>query len=1271
MMKKLVNFILIVIFLVSTGWAQEPIGKQVKQKSMRSERVKEIAKEPVSPGFLPEFYSSFNQMPSLAKSAASYTLSQLSSMNYRDMVNILVTIEWNDISDLFKWTSGAISFYSDRNRINYIISEVKTRGSQFTNSDNKGIPTLIEVLRSGFYLAFYNKYSSTNYLNSRSYHDTCIPSMLAIINNPNFRLGSNSQDKMVRALGLYIANASANVNVINALVPLLRDFNANINNYINVRAKAAAIWQVGSGLHYDLCIDYLYHNSDAKKSPFYQRINNFLEEVYKIAEHGTVRDNYEYLINNAVYWTARFSQFVNGNRPNRTLTDAIRLYGKWVMPSVEAARGIVNYFKGIDYYGRSINFSQVKAELKQQLLPNKAVFENGKIIFNYGGNVNHQKIKKLYWAQREVRAHFHRTIVGDKVLEPNNTDKVLTVVIYNNPKEYEFNRILNNLSTNNGGIYIESRGTFYTYERTPQQSIYTLEDLFRHEFTHYMQGRFIEPGLFGGSLYANDRVTWFDEGGAEFFAGSSRLNDVRTRKAMVRGIASNVNERMTLSQVLSARYADGFKFYKYAFAFVDYMYKHRLDIYLNLKNHLQRNDAAAFDRYVNSLKADAALNTAYMNHLSHLKANYNSYVDPSTSDDYLTAYPNYSNTNIVNDINRVASLAGTTFKVTDTNNFDIIRVEGHYTGTRSRGVVADWKDINSKVNGFLRSLTNLSWKGYKTYTCYFKNYKVNSSGNYEYDIVFEGLTTETGSSQNQLPVAVINGPNAGKTGQNLSFNSNGSNDPDGSIVKYTWNFGDGTTSNKQNVSHIFTTAKTYTVKLTVKDNRGAISFITKSVTISDTISSGGGYITHETENNNDFHTANGPIGKKIIVNGIFNQNDGNDYYFFNTSRAGKIDIKVKVNGTDAANWLLYKETDKNNYVAFATTGLPVLTGSYNAPAAGKYFLVVYTWKKGGNYTVELDGVIKTGKNIAPVAKANGPYITPVNKNLIFSSEGSKDRDGLIKSYSWNFGDGTSSKKANPSHTYSQIGNYKVVLTVTDNLGLKSSDTANVTVDNYIIAETEVNDESSLANGPVGNGIKVSGSFKSNVENDYYYFEITSTNIIDIEVILNGNAQANWLLYHESNLNQYVAYPKNGLKGSYKPLRTGKYYLVVYNFNGGSGVTYEMIVKGGLKKDGTNNNKLLSKVPEEFELYNAYPNPFNPETRINFSVAEKSWVKITVYNMIGEVVKELVNKPSMNPGKYNVIWDGTNQNNEKVASGIYIYNFRSKKFSKSKKVILLK
>src|SRR5438876_5474600 len=88
-------------------------------------------------------------------------------------------------------------------------------------------------------------------------------------------------------------------------------------------------------------------------------------------------------------------------------------------------------------------------------------------------------------------------------------------------------------------------------------------------------------------------------------------------------------------------------------------------------------------------------------------------------------------------------------------------------------------------------------------------------------------------------------------------------------------------------------------------------------------------------------------------------------------------------------------------------------------------------------------------NQAPVARATAtPASGYAPLSVSFSSALSSDSDGSIQSYSWLFGDGTTSTLANPSHTYSTKGNYTATLVVTDNGGLSSpAATVAITVNN--------------------------------------------------------------------------------------------------------------------------------------------------------------------------------------------------------------------------------
>jgi hypothetical protein len=96
----------------------------------------------------------------------------------------------------------------------------------------------------------------------------------------------------------------------------------------------------------------------------------------------------------------------------------------------------------------------------------------------------------------------------------------------------------------------------------------------------------------------------------------------------------------------------------------------------------------------------------------------------------------------------------------------------------------------------------------------------------------------------------------------------------------------------------------------------------------------------------------------------------------------------------------------------------------------------------------------------------------------------------------------------------------------------------------------------------------------------------------------------------------------------------------------------------------------SVIPEEFTLEQNYPNPFNPNTTINFTLSSESNVKLSVYDMTGKLIKELIST-SMQIGNHNIEWDGTDDSGGKVGAGVYLYQLQTNNFSESRKMILMK
>ncbi|MDD4232370.1 MAG: choice-of-anchor J domain-containing protein [Candidatus Cloacimonetes bacterium] len=104
--------------------------------------------------------------------------------------------------------------------------------------------------------------------------------------------------------------------------------------------------------------------------------------------------------------------------------------------------------------------------------------------------------------------------------------------------------------------------------------------------------------------------------------------------------------------------------------------------------------------------------------------------------------------------------------------------------------------------------------------------------------------------------------------------------------------------------------------------------------------------------------------------------------------------------------------------------------------------------------------------------------------------------------------------------------------------------------------------------------------------------------------------------------------------------------------------------------GSSDNNDVNAPVVKTELKGNYPNPFNPETTIRYSVKDNGPVSLEIYNLKGQLVKRLVNTEKA-AGEHTVIWNGTDMNNRNVSSGVYFYKMTSGKYSASKKMIMMK
>ena len=94
------------------------------------------------------------------------------------------------------------------------------------------------------------------------------------------------------------------------------------------------------------------------------------------------------------------------------------------------------------------------------------------------------------------------------------------------------------------------------------------------------------------------------------------------------------------------------------------------------------------------------------------------------------------------------------------------------------------------------------------------------------------------------------------------------------------------------------------------------------------------------------------------------------------------------------------------------------------------------------------------------------------------------------------------------------------------------------------------------------------------------------------------------------------------------------------------------------------------IPETIALHQNYPNPFNPITSLRYDLPEQAQVTLTVYDMLGRVVTQLVNTVQ-DAGYRSVQWNATDMHGKPVSAGVYLYQIQTGEFIQTRKMVLLK
>lgn len=503
----------------------------------------------------------------------------------------------NSSALLFGTNSDNYRLWSDAN-VKAIADAIAARANTFTTNQQQGVLSLLGAIRAAYYVQFYSNGGLASYSNAT--HQAVGDATAKIANTEAFLAddGGAVADAVFKS-----ANGSQTAGF----------FFDRILAYANKAIAAGDSFKTETNLYALNNMYVMMFRHNANQVPNWVSVvqsspSTKLDPLKNLTTYlnftlGFDGGRYAYIAQNAVYEFTRFMvysqhrDYVDAQIPAITNT-----YAKFSAPWMAVAINL-NYYRPDECAKFNMCKASLVGELKAKAFPNTFTFDDGNVVLHTA--VSKAKAQQLYHAMKQVEAQYKRITQHTTPLN-GDPNQVLTMYVYGTRTEYEnYHPFLFNLDTNNGGIYIETTGTFYTYERTVRESIYTLEELLRHEYVHYLSSRYTIPGMWGQApYYTNERLTWFEEGIAEFFAGATQADGILFRKNKIQGIVNDGANRMAVSDIVKAKYGD-FRFYDYATALSYYLNEKRPQDFAGLFNSLRNGDVGAFDAITANLSASA------------------------------------------------------------------------------------------------------------------------------------------------------------------------------------------------------------------------------------------------------------------------------------------------------------------------------------------------------------------------------------------------------------------------------------------------------------------------------------------------------------------------------------------------------------------------------------------------------------------------------------------------------------------------------------------
>ena len=589
-----------------------------------------------------------------AQTPSECTSQDLIGLTEQDLETYLVTHTHGCLynSVVLPLDANTISVFTDENIV-WIANKIEEIAPLYDGDNSEGIFQLMFFIHEAYYHEWYGQIDEFD----QSTTDEVFAAINAIKMSPHILDSGEESRKITEKLIGLADTVDAQALVLSLYVEILETFPSEpsfyeINNYglpsYTQRTVSTVLISIHRSAHY----------TDVNA---HAEIFDLLAGVAEISTDEEITNNAEVIVNQAMWAFARFAYTTPPYSEIYYWTSVNDMYDLACEYLIEAenyhysqddyslpylwALTTHDSFYTVPHEDRCVNeindytIDEIIPLLEEQLFPNTYSFDDGRIQINTP--LDEDEAISLYYSIKEVQAQYFRITESlQPVIDDPNHE--LAFMIYGSKEEYHtWQYFIYGLNSNNGGIYIEQWGRVFTYQRTPEESIYTLDELVRHEYVHYLDGRYMIEEMWGeNDFYDNGRLTWFNEGLAEFLVGSSNRDGIMPREIIVEQIQNDGSNRMSVEEIFNSDYGSGFKFYRYSAVLIDYVYHEHNYKLRNLFECVSQDDSTCFDLITEALVNDNNFEEGYQLHIDEMLSQLSSYVNPEPSyvvDDNLDA----------------------------------------------------------------------------------------------------------------------------------------------------------------------------------------------------------------------------------------------------------------------------------------------------------------------------------------------------------------------------------------------------------------------------------------------------------------------------------------------------------------------------------------------------------------------------------------------------------------------------------------------------------